>query len=96
MTLEQNTSAAIGKPCMTYDEEYVWIQNLYPFQAHRTSSFDVKLPIDIDDEYWDPNSSVNTYTQRPGKPSLVTHFILRAKLIQIQTFALRTLVSRRL
>lgn len=56
-------------------------------------SFDVKLPIDIDDEYWDPASPTNTYVQPYGNPTKISFFNLRIKLTQIQTFALRTLYS---
>ena len=46
-------SAALGRPCAIQDEEYV-------FRFQTTSrdslccSFDLELPLEVDDEYWDP------------------------------------------
>jgi hypothetical protein len=56
-------------------------------------SFDVDLPLECDDEYYDPpNSSCPRFRQPAGKPAMVTFFNYMLKLTQIQAYALRTLV----
>jgi hypothetical protein len=59
----------------------------------RLSSFDVDLPIDCDDEYWEDPDPEKALKQPPSKPSKLTCFILFLKLCQILGFALRTLVG---
>jgi len=56
-------------------------------------SFDLDLPVDCDDEYWDHPDPEQRFKQPPNKPSLVKSFILTIRLLQILAFALRTIVS---
>jgi hypothetical protein len=57
-------------------------------------SFDVDLPTEVDDEYWenehDPEQS---FKQPPGKPSLLSYFVSFIKLNQTLAVALRTIVG---
>jgi hypothetical protein len=59
-------------------------------------SFDIELPVDCDDEYWeiDEDSHV-TFNQPPGKPSRVTAFIAHLRLTEILVYSMRTLHSTR-
>lgn len=57
-------------------------------------SFDVDLPTEVDDEYWEnEHEPEQAFKQPPGKPSLLSYFISLIKLIQILAVALRTIVS---
>ena len=58
------------------------------------ASFDLALPIECDDEYWDPEDPTQAFKQPAGKPSLVSAFVSMIKLQQIQACTLRTVVSR--
>lgn len=57
-------------------------------------SFDLDLPIDCDDEYWEHPDPEKRWKQPPGKPSLVAAFLCYLKLNQVLAFSLRTIVSR--
>ena len=63
-------------------------------------SFDVDLPLEVDDDCWDissPTARQNFYplmhAQPEGKPSEMEYFVSLTKLRQIQAFAMRTIVS---
>lgn len=56
------------------------------------SSFDVELPIVCDDEYMEHPDPEQAFKQPAGKPSLIACFVSTLKLMQITTFALRTIV----
>jgi len=56
-------------------------------------SFDLDLPVDCDDEYWDHPDPEKRFKQPPNKPSSVTSFIFFIKLQQVLAFSLRTIVS---
>ena len=56
------------------------------------SSFDVDLPVDCDDEYWDHPDPEQRFKQPENKPSLISAFILYIKLNQILSKCL-TIVS---
>jgi hypothetical protein len=58
-----------------------------------TSSFDVGLPTDCDDEYWENDDPDLAFKQPPGKPSKVAFFISLIRQQEILAFALRTIVS---
>ncbi|KAI0035838.1 fungal-specific transcription factor domain-containing protein [Vararia minispora EC-137] len=47
------------------------------------SSFDLGLPCDCDDEYWEPSDPELAFQQPAGKPSRVAYFIQSIKLIRI-------------
>jgi hypothetical protein len=57
------------------------------------SSFDLELPADCDDEYWDHPDPKQRFKQPENKPSLISAFILFIKLNQILSYCLRTIVS---
>jgi hypothetical protein len=57
------------------------------------SSFDLDLPTECDDEYWEDPDPEKAFKQPPGKPSKVSFFISYLKLNQILGFALRTIVG---
>jgi hypothetical protein len=59
------------------------------------SSFDVDLPTDCDDEYWETDDPDLAFKQPPGKPSKVAFFISLIRQQEIVAFALRTIVSLR-
>jgi hypothetical protein len=54
-----------------------------------TSSFDLDLPIECDDEYWD-----NGFQQPSGKPSSITYFNSFLRLMDILAYAMRLIVSQ--
>jgi hypothetical protein len=56
-------------------------------------SFDVDLPADCDDDYWENENPLLMFKQPPGKPSKVSFFISLIKVQQILASALRTIVS---
>jgi hypothetical protein len=56
-------------------------------------SFDLDMPLEVDDEYWENPDPALAFRQPPGKPSFVTGFNLWAKLMQICALVLRTFVS---
>lgn len=55
-------------------------------------SFDVDLPVEVDDEYWEHPDPSQRFQQPPGKPSVITYFVLQIKLMRILSFCLRTIV----
>jgi hypothetical protein len=59
----------------------------------RAISFDVDLPTDCDDEYWETEDPTLAFKQPPGKPSKVAFFISLLRQQEIVAFALRTIVS---
>jgi hypothetical protein len=57
-------------------------------------SFDVDMPTEIDDEYWENEHEPEKAFKQPiGKPSVMSYFISLIKLVQILAIALRTIVS---
>ncbi|KAF8972340.1 fungal-specific transcription factor domain-containing protein [Flammula alnicola] len=61
--------------------------------AIQDEDFDLDLPIDCDDEYWENPDPEKCFKQPPNKPSSISHFILYLKLHQILAFSLRTIYS---
>ncbi|KAH9830265.1 fungal-specific transcription factor domain-containing protein [Rhodofomes roseus] len=61
--------------------------------AIQDEDFDLDLPIECDDEYWENDDPELAWKQPPGKPSLVTFFNCFLRLNQILAFALRTIYS---
>uniref|UniRef100_A0A0W0FGY6 Zn(2)-C6 fungal-type domain-containing protein n=3 Tax=Moniliophthora roreri TaxID=221103 RepID=A0A0W0FGY6_MONRR len=57
--------------------------------------FDLELPLDVEDEFWENDDPQLAFQQPPGKPSKVTAFILWLSLTQIMAFALRTIYAVR-
>ena len=58
------------------------------------SSFDLELPLEVDDDYWEHPDASQAFKQPPGMPSSISFFNCFLKLTQILAFALRTIVSR--
>ncbi|KAH6913531.1 fungal-specific transcription factor domain-containing protein [Coprinopsis sp. MPI-PUGE-AT-0042] len=63
--------------------------------AIQDEDFDLDMPIECDDEYWDTecDDPSQAWVQPSGKPSLLTAFCLYLKLNQILAFSLRTIYS---
>jgi len=68
------------------------IPRVPPEVQRSLSSFDVDLPIEVDDEYWEHPDPEQMFKQPPGKPSVVAWFNNYLKLSRILAFALRTIV----
>jgi hypothetical protein len=84
-------SAALGRPCAVSGEELVKL-HFAAFTSDRPFSFDLDLPIDCDDEFWDNDDPIKRFQQPEGKPSKITAFILFIKLFRILSMTLRTVV----
>ncbi|KAG6334450.1 hypothetical protein ID866_4639 [Astraeus odoratus] len=61
--------------------------------AIQEEDFDIDLPVECDDEYWEYSDSELAFKQPEDKPCNVTFFINYLKLYHIQAFALRTIYS---
>ncbi|KAF8150167.1 fungal-specific transcription factor domain-containing protein [Crassisporium funariophilum] len=61
--------------------------------AIQDEDFDLDLPVECDDEYWENPDPEKRFKQPPNKPSTVTAFILSLKLNQVLAFSLRTIYS---
>ncbi|KAF4613756.1 hypothetical protein D9613_007374 [Agrocybe pediades] len=61
--------------------------------AIQDEDFDLDLPVECDDEYWENEDPDKRFKQPPNKPCLVTSFNLSLKLHQILAFSLRTIYS---
>jgi hypothetical protein len=60
--------------------------------CNASCSFDLDMPVDCDDEYWEPDDPTQAFKQPPGRPSRIAAFIYSLKLTQILGYALRTIV----
>ncbi|KAF8070632.1 fungal-specific transcription factor domain-containing protein [Lyophyllum atratum] len=60
-------------------------------RATISDDFDLDLPLECDDEYWETADLASTFLQPEGKPSKVSAFIAYVKLIEILEYAQRTL-----
>ncbi|KAL0566243.1 Gypsy retrotransposon integrase-like protein 1 [Marasmius crinis-equi] len=60
---------------------------------NRAFCYDLPLPIDCDDEYWEVEDPEQAFKQPEGKPSSMSHWIALLKLMDIVGFAQRTIVS---
>jgi hypothetical protein len=61
--------------------------------AVQDEDFDLDLPIECDDEYWEHPDPSQCFKQPPGKPSTVAYFIAYLKLSQVLAMTLRTIYS---
>jgi hypothetical protein len=57
-------------------------------------SFDLELPIECDDEYWEHPDPAQAFKQPPGKPSVIAYFNCFLKLNQVLAFSVRTIVRQ--
>ncbi|KAH7888654.1 fungal-specific transcription factor domain-containing protein [Phlebopus sp. FC_14] len=55
--------------------------------------FDVDLPLEVDDEYWESEDPKKEFQQPPGKPSRIAAFNSYLKLTKIAAYALRTIYA---
>ena len=91
VTLDRNLSAILGRNCAMPDEECV-DSRLGIHLAQRICSFDIRYPMDVDDEYWyNPERPEESWKQPADKPSKVTCFIQYIKLSRITEVAIRTI-----
>ena len=56
-------------------------------------SFDIDLPLEVDDEFWINDDPTLAFRQPPGQPAKVASFSCSIRLSQIEAFVLRTIVS---
>ncbi|KAF8162154.1 fungal-specific transcription factor domain-containing protein, partial [Mycena galopus ATCC 62051] len=61
--------------------------------AMQYDDFDIQLPTECDDEYWEPKDSAQAFRQPPGKPSRIAFFNSYARLSNILAFVLHLLYS---
>lgn len=96
VAFDRITSTSLGRSPCTRDEEYVItllsFRLFWPCSHAYFLSFDVDLPLEVDDEYWEHPDINLAFRQPTGKPSLVTAFNSWIRLTQITAFAVRTLV----
>ena len=62
------------------------------FTIYLLNSFDVDLPVECDDEYWENDDPSLAFKQPPNTPSKISYFNCLIRLNQILAFALRTIV----
>lgn len=55
-------------------------------------SFDIDFPLEVDDEYWINPDSELAFKQPENKPSIISYFNCYLRLMQISSFAMRTIV----
>ncbi|KAF8910393.1 fungal-specific transcription factor domain-containing protein [Mucidula mucida] len=55
--------------------------------------YDIDLPLEVDDEYWEAEEPSRAFRQPPGVPSRITAFNLWLKLTQIVAFTMRTVYA---
>ncbi|KAJ7680543.1 fungal-specific transcription factor domain-containing protein [Mycena polygramma] len=61
--------------------------------AVHVEDYDVELPLEVDDEYWDHPDPEQAFRQPAGKPSLLTYFICHIRLCEILGSTLRRLYA---
>ncbi|KAJ7268767.1 fungal-specific transcription factor domain-containing protein [Mycena haematopus] len=61
--------------------------------AVHVEDYDVELPLEVDDEYWDHPDPEQRFRQPPDKPSLVTFFVCHIRLCEILGSTLRRLYA---
>uniref|UniRef100_A0A0W0EWG7 Xylanolytic transcriptional activator regulatory domain-containing protein n=1 Tax=Moniliophthora roreri TaxID=221103 RepID=A0A0W0EWG7_MONRR len=59
--------------------------------AIQDEDFDLDMPVECDDEYWEHPNPEMAFKQPPGKPSYVTAFVSYLKLMRLLAMALRTI-----
>lgn len=57
-------------------------------------SFDLDLPIECDDEYWEAEDPENSFKQPSGLPSYISYFVWMVKLDSIRAMVIRRIVRR--
>lgn len=97
MCLDQLLSAFAGRQCMIHEEKYEWFNFVKSgFFIHSCTfkySYDVDLPIECDDEYWDHPDPTLCFKQPEGKPSAIAFFNCYLKLMNILAYVMGIVVS---
>ncbi|KAG6885969.1 hypothetical protein C0993_006896 [Termitomyces sp. T159_Od127] len=75
------------------DNRKVFLEGIESDLTAGWKCFDLDLPVDCDDEYWEVSDPTHNFQQPPGKPSKVSAFITYIKLMDILEYAQRTLYS---
>ena len=82
----------LGRACGIAEEEFVFLLTTISL-LKLASSFDLDLPLEVDDEYWERHQDTkNGFEQPPSIPSRIAAFNHFIKLTQIMAFTLRTMV----
>ena len=85
-------SMSLGRACGMAEEEFVFflIANLF---IKTCGSFDLDLPLEVDDEYWEARQDGEKIFEQPRSiPSRIAAFNHFIKLTQIMAFTMRTMV----
>ncbi|KAK7043156.1 Gypsy retrotransposon integrase-like protein 1 [Paramarasmius palmivorus] len=61
--------------------------------AIQDEDFDLEMPIECDDEYWEHPDPKMAFRQPPGRPSYVSAFVTSLKLMKITGMVLRSIYS---
>ncbi|KAK7043157.1 Gypsy retrotransposon integrase-like protein 1 [Paramarasmius palmivorus] len=61
--------------------------------AIQDDDFDLEMPIECDDEYWESPDPQQAFRQPPGRPSTVSAFVSFVKLMKITGLVQRTIYS---
>ncbi|KAJ6587119.1 fungal-specific transcription factor domain-containing protein [Mycena vulgaris] len=61
--------------------------------AIHVEDYDVELPLEVDDEYWEHPDPEQAFKQPPGKPSVLTYFVCHIRLCEILGSTLRRLYA---
>ncbi|KAL0578864.1 Gypsy retrotransposon integrase-like protein 1 [Marasmius crinis-equi] len=91
LPLKLNLAFAFDRILVTFDRLHC--NFLGRPSAIRDEDFDLELPSDCDDEYWENADPEKAYKQPPGQPSRVSFFIAIIRLSEILAFVLRTMFS---
>ena len=96
LALDRQMSSFSGRQCVLQHEEWVpcHLVCILILNNGVSYSYDVELPIDCDDEFWDHPDSTLNFKQPPGKPSTMTFFHCYLHLHDILATAMRALVSK--
>lgn len=69
-----------------------WLNILILHSLIIKRSFDLDLPIECDDEYWETDNPEDAFKQPPGHPSYVSYFVWLIQITRILSSALRKIV----
>ena len=82
----------LGRACGIAEEEFVFtLSTNLPIEIY--VSFDLDLPLEVDDEYWEGRQDSEKIFEQPRNiPSRIAAFNHFIKLTQIMAFTMRTMV----
>ncbi len=95
MSIDRLTSSFSGRPCGLQDEECVCCSLVFfgeRDQLCSANSFDLDLPIECDDEFWETPNEEDRFTQPAGTPSCIAFFNCYLSLMDILAYAMRAIV----